>query len=173
MKVPSAVIASDGLMKLWIYQTLARTLCPHCALTKTQAFEHFDDAQKKRVNKWYEKQESWADLEKVRFANPAGCAHCHKGEKGRTALVEMILLDDEDRGYLMREEYDKWGKALIDKGFQPIYKHAETKVLRGEIDIFTAASRVDGIFDITSSEAYGCLKEQMNVQKETEPKGAS
>nr|WP_014343744.1 ATPase, T2SS/T4P/T4SS family [Aliivibrio fischeri]AEY78141.1 putative type II secretion protein [Aliivibrio fischeri] len=46
MHVPSALIAAPNLMKLWIYQTLVRTLCPHCNLSLDDVIPHLNNDQK-------------------------------------------------------------------------------------------------------------------------------
>ncbi len=159
MHVPSALIAAPNLMKLWVYQTLVRTLCPHCKLTFDDAIPLLNDEQLISIDKWLLEQND-AELERaMRFKHPEGCEHCNEGEKGRTSLVEMIVLDDEDRQFISNKDYLGWSNALRQKGFKPISEHALLKIKRGDIDLFTAAERVNGLITHSSNEAYQQLWE--------------
>lgn len=154
MHVPSALIAAPNLMKLWIYQTLVRTLCPHCHLSFDEVIPHLTSEQLDKLEKWLIERNDVTLEEKMRFKNPDGCEQCNKGEKGRTTLVEMIVLDDEDRLFISKKDYLGWSDALLKKGFKPISEHAALKIKRGLIDIFTAAERVNGLLSASSNDAY-------------------
>ncbi|MGR5298428.1 GspE/PulE family protein [Vibrio mediterranei] len=156
MHVPLAVIAAPKLMKVWVYQTLVRVLCPHCKLTWEQRLAHPgapDDLT--RLTHWHkEEKDAGKDLSTVRYRNPDGCEHCVEGELGRTAVAEILLLDDEDREFILKEDYLGWRKALTLKGFKPITDHAKLKIYRGEMDILTAASRIDGLDQTDVGKQY-------------------
>ena len=160
MHVPSALIAAPNLMKLWIYQTLVRTLCPHCCISFNDAQAYLDDEQRKKLNHWLSEQGDLSIKETMRFKHPDGCEHCNEGEKGRTTLVEMIVLDDEDRLFISNKDYLGWSKALLTKGFKPISSHATLKIKRGHIDVFSANERVNGLLSETSINAYQQLWEE-------------
>jgi general secretion pathway protein E len=154
MHVPSALIAAPNLMKLWIYQTLVRTLCPHCCLSFADAQPHLSGEQKQKVNTWLVDRNDPTLKNALRFKHPDGCERCNQGEKGQTSLVEMIVLDDEDRLFISNKNYLGWSNALLAKGFKPISEHAILKIKRGHIDIFTAAERVDGLLSNSAQSAY-------------------
>ena len=154
MHVPSALIAAPNLMKLWIYQTLVRTLCPHCCLSFDEAQTHLNDEQRQKVTHWLSDNGGSSMKTTMRFKHPKGCKLCNNGEKGRTTLVEMIVLDDEDRLFISNKDYLGWSKALLAKGFKPISNHATLKIKRGHIDIFTANERVNGLLNKTSVDEY-------------------
>jgi general secretion pathway protein E len=158
MHVPSALIAAPNLMKLWIYQTLVRTLCPHCCISFNEAQAHLNDEQRQKVTRWLSDNGGSNMKASMRFKNPDGCEHCNEGEKGRTALVEMIVLDDEDRLFITNKDYIGWSKALLAKGFKPISSHATLKIKRGHLDIFTANERVNGLLSKTSVDEYEQLR---------------
>ncbi|CAH1237685.1 Exonuclease SbcC (plasmid) [Vibrio harveyi] len=151
MGVPLALIAAPNLMKLWIYQTLVRSVCPHCALTLEQAQPSWSQVQLEQYQQWLSHEVS---TEELRFKNPEGCSHCYEGEKHRTTLVEMLVLDDEDRQFILRKEYLGWAVALKQKGYKTVLDHANLKIARGEIDLFTAAERVNGLFQKPTSSIY-------------------
>ncbi|MDC5711156.1 GspE/PulE family protein [Vibrio europaeus] len=155
MDVPISLVTAPNLMKLWIYQTLVRQLCPHCCLTKADALEGMTDREQELLNTWYTSQESkGVNLNNVRFKNPQGCEKCTEGEKGRTLLVEMLVLDDEDRRYILKQDYLGWIEALRKKGFKDIQSHANLKIRRGLIDLFTTSNRVDGLIEVSTSKVY-------------------
>lgn len=151
MGVPLALIGAPNLMKLWIYQTLVRTLCPHCALSLEEAQSHWNERQKTQFAQW---QSLGVPHQKLRFKHPDGCQHCYQGEKDRTTLVEMLVLDDEDRQYILRKDYLGWSQALKAKGYKTVLDHANLKIARGDINLFTAAERVDGLFPKETSSVY-------------------
>ncbi|MGE4262185.1 GspE/PulE family protein [Shewanella sp.] len=160
LQVPAAVIAAPDLMRLWIYQTLVRKLCPHCCMTMEQAISHYRHIPTSNVNFWLENigKVCGSDLSNVRFRNPSGCNNCVMGEKGRTALVEMVVLDDEDRDYIVRKDYLKWQKALRDKGFKTVRDHAISKIKSGIIDVVTASTKINNLLPIDTADIYRTFK---------------
>ena len=72
MHVPSALIAAPNLMKLWIYQTLVRTLCPHCCLSFADAQPHLSGEQKQKVNTWLVDRNDPTLKNALRFKHPDG-----------------------------------------------------------------------------------------------------
>ena len=151
MGIPLSMIGAPDLMKLWIYQTLVRTLCPHCSLTLDDASKIWSERESEQFKQW---QLSNNPSKKMRFKNPEGCTCCTQGEKGRTSLIEMIVLDDEDRLFILDKDYLNWIKALKKKGYKTVLDHANLKIARGEIDIFTAAERVNGLFKRSTESIY-------------------
>ncbi|WP_253251090.1 GspE/PulE family protein [Vibrio mediterranei] len=166
MHVPLAVIAAPNLMKVWIYQTLVRVLCPHCKLTWEQRLAKGNAPDElARLTQWrLEEKEAGHDVSTVRYRNPNGCEHCVEGERGRTAVAEILLLDDEDREFILREDYLGWRKALAAKGFKPITDHAKLKIYRGDMDILTAASRIDGLNQPDVSTWYDHILSEQEEQ---------
>ncbi|MFA0210242.1 GspE/PulE family protein, partial [Vibrio artabrorum] len=159
MHVPSALLAAPDLMKLWIYQTLVRTVCPHCALTLKQAKPAWTETQTTRFATWLLSNPS-LNPDTLRFRHPDGCSQCIAGEKGRTTLVEMVVLDDEDRAFILARDYLTWLTVLKAKGFKSVVDHANLKISRGEVDIFSAAGRVDGLFPKDTTAVYQGLWEE-------------
>lgn len=156
MHVPAAVIAAPALMRLWIYQTLVRKVCPHCCLTAEQASEHYKDQQDSKVAKWLNQIDELCNGEtkNIRFRNPKGCKFCVEGERGRTALVEMIVLDDEDREFIIRKDNAGWLRALKAKGFKDVRDHAISKIKSGTIDVVTASGKVNDLLPVDSADIY-------------------
>ncbi|MGD1336101.1 GspE/PulE family protein [Vibrio harveyi] len=149
--VPLSIISAPNLMKLWIYQTLVRTLCPHCKIPHDEALAQMSDVVREKYNQWRVHD---VDTSQVHFRNPTGCEHCYQGEKGRTTLVEVLTLDDEDRQYILAKDHLGWVKALKNKGYKSVLDHANLKIQRGEIDLITAAERVNGLCEQETHSVY-------------------
>lgn len=158
MHVPSSLIGAPDLMKMWIYQTLVRVVCPHCCQSLAKARKTWSEAKLDKFNAWREEHGS-VPIDKLRFRSEEGCDQCVEGEKGRTTLLEMLILDDEDRSYILKEDYLGWLGALKSKGFKSVVDHANLKISRGEVDLFTAAGRVDGLFPKDTTAIYQRLWE--------------
>ena len=91
------LLATPGILKLLVYQTLLPTLCPHCRLPFSSLFED-DDAS----GYWQRYAERLVrlygiDIAALRARNPEGCTHCRtellpelSGISGRTVVAEMI-----------------------------------------------------------------------------------
>ncbi|MGI2002058.1 GspE/PulE family protein [Shewanella frigidimarina] len=156
MNVPSPVIAAPDLMRLWIYQTLIRKLCTECSFTADEAAQYYKEKPDNKVLSWLKHIDQLCDgdIDAVRFRNPQGCPHCFEGEKGRTTAVEMIVIDDQDREYIIKKDYLGWQKALKAKGFKDVRDHAISKIKAGIIDVVTASTKINNLLPISSAEIY-------------------
>ncbi|MFI3246231.1 MAG: ATPase, T2SS/T4P/T4SS family [Ferrimonas sp.] len=148
--VPAAVVAAPNLMKIWLYQTLVRKLCPHCHISTDEAATQYAD---KEAFEDYEQaiealKASGKPTDEVRWRNLGGCEHCHQGEKGRIVVLELLELNDIDRDFIIRGDYLNWQRSLRERGFETVREHALRRVLAGEIDILSAATKVDGILEV-------------------------
>ena len=80
-----------------ISQKLAKMVCPHCRIKeKTTAY------QKKIF-----KLALGKDVEEIYNANPNGCKKCNKGYRGRIAIQEVLMINDEIRNALNEERLEK------------------------------------------------------------------
>ncbi len=158
LNVPASVVSAPGLMGIWAYQTLVRTLCPHCKLTDDEALAAYDTHE--HGDEWLHANDAVNTFigqdhrQHVRWRNPDGCEHCNQGEKGRTALLEMIVLDDEDRHFILNKDYLGWQVALENKGYKTVRDHALSKIKRGEIDLLTATGKVNQLIPLSSTDIY-------------------
>ncbi len=66
----------------------------------------------------------------------------------------MIVLDDEDRQFILNRDYLRWGKALKAKGYRDVRDHAISKIKAGLIDINTAAKKVNDLLPVASATVY-------------------
>ncbi|MCS4309511.1 general secretion pathway protein E [Rheinheimera pacifica] len=157
--VSPAVVAAPELMCLWVYQTLVRKLCNNCKMTEAQAEAHYSDLGQMEVFTHIKNQAKTLceQTDDVRYRNPVGCDHCFEGERHRTAVAEIIVLDDEDRNFILHSHkngHQDWLTALRKKGFRDVRDHAIAKIKRGEIDVITASARVNSLFPVKTEDIY-------------------
>jgi general secretion pathway protein E len=160
LHVPAAVVAAPDLMRIWAYQTLVRTLCPHCKMDIDTASAYYDSQGKNNAFSKLMKQSQQVcgkQAQNVFFKHPEGCKHCVEGEKGRTALFEIIVLDDEDRAFILNKDYLGWQAVLKAKGFKNVRDHAISKIKAGMIDIETASQKVAHLIPVQSQAQYQLL----------------
>lgn len=84
-----------------ISQRLAKTLCPECRIQRA-ATQYEKKVFKKYLNK---------DIINIWDANHDGCSNCHNGYKGRTAVQEVLEIDENIRtaisnDYITKEELE-------------------------------------------------------------------
>lgn len=160
LHVPAAVVAAPDLMRIWAYQTLVRTLCPHCKMNADTAKAYYTEREKGDTFTALLQQSQQLCGEQVNdvyYKRIDGCKHCVEGEKGRTALFEIIVLDDEDRAFILNKDYLGWQTALKAKGFKNVRDHAISKIKTGLIDIETASQKVAHLIPTESQQQYGLL----------------
>lgn len=95
-------LSTPDNLSICVFQNLVQTLCPHCAMTHSQA------GISASYMRTMEKSTGTSDLSLVRFRNPAGCPECQKisplpGVSGRTVAASMLIPDD-DILLLLREK---------------------------------------------------------------------
>lgn len=128
----SFVSALNGILA----QRLIRLLCSHCAQPTTPDESHL---RASRIP---------TDMARNgRFLRAQGCGRCRgTGYKGRTAIAETLLLDDELRQLIVdRKPISQLKEYAMQQGLRPLRKSAVTLVLEGlttleEIDRVTFVS---------------------------------
>lgn len=90
------LLATPGILKLLVYQTLLPTLCPHCRLPFASLFDGDASAYWQRYAERLVRLYG-IDVNALRVRNPEGCTHCRtellpelSGISGRTVVAEMI-----------------------------------------------------------------------------------
>lgn len=107
------LLATPGILKLLVYQTLLPRLCPHCALPfslLSQAGGLHERAARGRTAQYWSiytrrLQDLYGmDVARLRISHPDGCSHCRtehlpelNGLAGRTVVAEMIDPATDDR----------------------------------------------------------------------------
>ena len=102
MKVDPAMLVDS--LKVICAQTLGKKLCPHCKRPHPHAARY--------ANEWSDTlRRNGLDEPTFYEANPAGCGHCSKGEKGRTVFAEVLLVDEVIREYIATAGTDGYRPA--------------------------------------------------------------
>jgi general secretion pathway protein E len=119
-------------------QRLVRRLCPHCAIdhegTPGALRRILADAWPERAGSGIEAMVAH-DAHRLRRA--VGCARCRNtGYAGRTAVMELLLVDDAMRELIAaRAGERRLEAAAIAAGMTTMYRHGLTKALAGETTI--------------------------------------
>ncbi len=115
-----------------IAQRLVRVLCPHC---RQQYRPGAEEAQLfAQVN-----------MRPERLYRPAGCRHCdNKGYKGRTAIMELLVMDsDMDELVARRATMKELRAAAAGKGLRPLAEQGLQRVMNGATSLAELARAVD------------------------------
>ncbi len=136
LRVPGVIASSPDVFSVFAHQRLIRKLCPHCSIP----YEKASKDQKALLDRVLEHK-----TENARVKNPEGCNECTMGEKGRTIVMEVIELTDEDRAFVATGNALAWKKHLLENGWRSIQYYALKKVSAGICDINSAAEQVKGL----------------------------
>lgn len=117
--VPKEVVATPGFLNLLVYQALLPTLCPHCCVPATGAYEgdYLDQIERLFA----------IDASAVRARNQEGCEHCRReslpefnGLGRRTVVAEMVEVTEEMLPYFRENralELSRYVRSLRTAGF--------------------------------------------------------
>lgn len=164
LNIPAAIVGAPGLMLMFVHQKLVRKLC-QCALPLDEAHAIYEDmglssvfdSKRNQLNTLLKEKTSLA-----RVINPNGCECCQgRGEKGRLVVMEIIVLNDLDRGFIAREDDHGWKLHLQQQGWPDIQAHTLSRIGRGQVDIASAAEQVDGLMPVNVNETYRAMQEAL------------
>lgn len=118
----SFVSALNGILA----QRLVRVLCPHCVVDVHPELDMLHAAGI-----------SAEDVSRYHFCTAPGCGHCRgTGYKGRKAIAEFLLLDDEIREHIIARQPIRFIKeAARLKGTRSLREAALELVCRGETSL--------------------------------------
>ena len=106
-----------------ISQSLARKLCPECR-QKRPTTPYEKEVFKNTLNK---------DVDEIYVANKDGCANCSHGYKGRLAVLEVLVLNEEIKDAITRNAPKHELKELVYNGdVVTLLQDGLNKVLKGE-----------------------------------------
>lgn len=115
-----------------IYQRLVRVLCQKCKIPSKSEKDKILLKMKRdgTGRKLEERLSSWED---VMLFYPGGCKECgFSGYKGRTAIFEIMVLDDEIKRLTMRKAPSSViRKVAIEHGMRDIREDGMMKVIKG------------------------------------------
>lgn len=121
-----------GALICSLAQRLARKLCPHC---RRQRQATPDEA---RIL-------GFPAEEPPMIYEPVGCEHCnHKGYKGRTAIIEILRVDEGLDELIANSATRKTiQEHALDNGFIPMMQDGFDKVINGEIALNELINTID------------------------------
>ncbi|QFT13396.1 GspE/PulE family protein [Vibrio sp. THAF190c] len=164
--VPVSQLAAPGIIKGLAHQRLVRTLCPDCKIPHEKANEYFDrDSSLEQAYEDVEKMrlQQDVDVSGVYYRNShSNCTTCKgSGEKGRTALFELILVDAKAREFIRELKLNEWLEHLKEQGFPSLRDHAQSKLTSGVLDYRSIIEEVDGLVEEKVEHSY----QQMRVME--------
>jgi general secretion pathway protein E/type IV pilus assembly protein PilB len=115
-----------------IAQRLVRVLCAHCKEAYVPSLE--------------ERRLLGAAAQEAEFLyRPVGCRQCNnKGYKGRTAIMELLVMDsDLDELVARRATLKELRTAALAKGFRPLAEEGLARVIDGTTSLAEIAREVD------------------------------
>jgi type II secretory ATPase GspE/PulE/Tfp pilus assembly ATPase PilB-like protein len=115
-----------------IAQRLVRVLCPHCK-------EAYAPSREERALL------GAAGRDVSYIYRPVGCKHCdNKGYKGRTAVMELLVMDsDLDELVARRATAKELRAAALAKGFRPLAEEGLRRVLDGTTSLAEVRRTID------------------------------
>jgi type II secretory ATPase GspE/PulE/Tfp pilus assembly ATPase PilB-like protein len=123
---------ADALLGV-LAQRLAKRLCKECKELYTPSEEEIE-----RLKREYgfhpTKPLTDEMIEKATFFRPVGCPQCnYTGFKGRMAIHELLIPDEEIREYIIKNKpANEIRNLAITKGFTTLKQDGILKVLKGE-----------------------------------------
>ena len=143
MDVERYLLASS--LKGIISQTLAKRLCKKCAKKRPTT-----EAEKKIF-----KKSLGLDVNEV--YEPGKCEECHNGYKGRIALQEVLLINEEIRDAINKDEDRHALRRLIyQKGVKTLLQDGLIKIMNGVTtfeEVFKLVDLDDDVDDVFSAKA--------------------
>ncbi|MFL7013595.1 GspE/PulE family protein [Enterovibrio norvegicus] len=157
--IPVTQLASPGVLRSLAHQRLVRKLCPNCRISHADAHKYFstdptlEDAVES-VKKIAEVENR--TTETVFYRRIGGsCTACNgSGEKGRTALFEMVLIDEKARSYIRDLRLNEWLEHLKASNWPSIVDHGRAKILNGDLDYRSVIEEVDGLVEEDITKEY-------------------
>jgi general secretion pathway protein E len=73
----------------------------------------------------------------------------------------MIVLDDDDRQCILQEDDLRWKQHLKDKGWPDIKAHCRSRIVRGQVDLLSAAEQVDDLVPVSVGDVYQRFQEAL------------
>ena len=143
MDVERYLLASS--LKGIISQTLAKRLCKKCAKKRPTT-----EAEKKIF-----KKSLGLDVNEV--YEPGKCEECHNGYKGRIALQEVLLINEEIRDAINKnEDRHALRKLIYQKGVKTLLQDGLIKIMNGVTtfeEVFKLVDLDDDVDDVFSAKA--------------------
>ena len=135
-----SLLASPNLLVCLICQRLAPLLCQHCALPVVKSLPH-----QPYLNRW--REILGEDFATIR-ARGKNCPRCYGlGIRGRTAVAEIIWVDESGRQFIQQGDTLGWQRYLKSNGWTTYRDQLLRLVKRGECDPLDAEHLIGEIND--------------------------
>jgi general secretion pathway protein E len=110
-------------VECFIAQRLVRLICPECVREVKPLPEILKELGVSQIS----------DITDVKFYEGKGCEQCkHTGYKGRTAIYEILVVDNEIRNLIMaRKSADVIKEAAIKRGMRTLRQDGWEKIKKG------------------------------------------
>jgi len=134
-----------------VSQKLAKRLCPYCRTSRpTNAYEK--DAFKKALG-----------IDVTEIYKPVGCNECHAGYRGRIAIHEVLMINQEIRDAITSGMKKEDLRELVYKsGTITLLQDGLTKVVSGDTSFEEILKAID-IDDDLSSTNEGIIENKLNA----------
>lgn len=180
--IPASMLATPGMLKLNVYQSLLLKNCPHCALNHEQ---HRDtlitDAQRSAFAKLLDDIElvcPGVQREALRFHNVLGCEHCRRegldalrGFAGRTVVAEMVEPDERMCELILKEnmpDLRKYWRGLSDGNIASPHFEGKTAM---EVAMHKATLGLIDPYEVEKEfDAFATLASKVKTQQRMAPR---
>lgn len=145
--VPLALLASPNLLVCLICQRLAPLLCQDCAVPITHSNVH-----QLRLRRW---QELFGDDFIKLKTRGKNCRTCHGlGIRGRTAVAEIIWVDELGRQYIQKGDTLSWQQYLKSNGWMTYREQLLQLIKLGECDPLDAEHIIGELSDPFEMQSF-------------------
>ena len=159
-------LVDSSLLLLLISQRLIPTLCANCRIPLTEYMKQIatNDNVNDRVTANIEYFEANnVDPTTLFYRNDEGCDNCdHTGVLTRTAVLEMIRIDEACLRFMAKDDKTGWLDHLKDNGWEDYKDHARHLCARGLIDPIMAEDTVGNF--VRSNNAYSYARVRNSVK---------
>ena len=159
-------LLDSSLLLLLVSQRLVPALCPKCRIPLAEYMKAIatNEDRIERVTAHIEYfEDNDIDPTVLFYQHEQGCDHCGgSGVLSRTAVLEMIRIDDDCLRFIANDDKTGWLAYLKENGWEDYKDHARHLCKRGIIDPMMAEATV-GAF-VRSSAAYSYARIKKSVK---------
>ena len=173
--IPTSVLATPGILKLLVYQTLLKVNCPHCAKDPDTYAREFklSGADLSEHHVYFDRLHRLYNIEPQHFRmrDHRGCPACRKpdlpvldGFAGRTVVAEMIEPDEQMLEFILAQnnlELTRYWRSLASPSFTDSNLTGKTAM---ECAVYKAAS---GVIDPREIEPRFMSFETLELKRKT------
>ncbi|ANO35342.1 hypothetical protein A6E01_19200 (plasmid) [Vibrio breoganii] len=153
MDVSPFQLGAPGVLRALAHQRLVKRTC-QCALkhSEVMALGDVPEVLKQAVAKV---ESLDLNTSKIVYANPEGCSICDgTGYKGRTALFELVLVNDKSRAFIREMDLTGLIEYISSIGWASVREHAIHKIENGWTDVMAVEAKVDNLIPVEEQDIY-------------------